>query len=436
MQHIKDSNKADIIFVCYYFPPHDNVGVRRVLFWANFFSDKGLDVLVVTTRKTDSNLMYQVLDKRIQVIEYSSFSEEIVQTKSSPTGQDLNESQESNRGFFFKILQSFKRKFVNKYIGQLFDLRVFPILLYVTRILFGFSKLNKFNLTNCTVISTAPPWPMHLLGIAISKIFSIPLLVDYRDPFSSNHMFSKNLVWLEKALDKKICSSANHVLTVSPSWVDYYKGFNERTVLIRNGYDESLVSKNSGNNLYHDGKLILNYFGSIEHSERVPELLFDYLEGSGDVLVNFYGSCSLIQDFLDNHPNLNDNIILHGNLSYSECIDMMSGNGINLISETFSAETLSHKGVIPTKVYEYIAAGSPILAIINDNLDMAEILRKSGLCIGVVSNIEELKKVLSFDYINSLNLNQDRDFITSLSRQHSSNYIFDLLNGSYDEKNI
>lgn len=433
MQHIKEKHKFDIILNCYYFPPHNNVGIRRVLFWANYYSSQGLNVLVITTKKKNSGKIYEVLNRDVVVVEYSAFSEIVVKNHIvTPTP-----TQKSESGVFYGLLRSFKRKVINKYVGQLLDLRLVPILLYSARVFFGRSVLKSMDLSKSIIVSTAPPWTIHLLAIFLSKKFKLSLVLDYRDPFSSNHMFSNHLSFAEKYIDKKMCATADHVLTVSPSWVEYYQRFNKNTTLVRNGYDNNIFTRGAGAiNLYESGRLILNYFGSIEHPERLPTLILEYIESRDDVLINFYGSCSYVKEVLEKRPQLKSKVIIHGQIDYADCINLMGAGGINLIFETFSSSSLSHKGVIPTKVYEYIASGSPILAMISKELDMTVLLRDSGLCLGIVDSLEELNKVLSKDYIDSLHFNPNYEFIAKLSRQNSAKVLADILNMRLDNENI
>lgn len=431
MQSEIERFKPDIVFVCHYFPPQENVGIRRVLFWCNYFVKQGYHILVITTRKGASARVFDDLDVKVKVIEYGALSDRYVEPIQSlkPNKNSLSRriipSQKKSR--LMEGLVRFKRVIINRYLGQILDSRLIPALMYSLRITIGgswFSKIHTVDMSNAVIISTAPPWPMHIMGFFLARKFGCKWFLDYRDPFSKNHMFGQALAQLERVVDIFLCRAADAVFTVSTSWVAYYKRLNANTILIRNGYDSDKTFRTD----VATNDAVINYFGSIEHVERIPIALFEFLERyEPDIRVRFYGSCPLIESLLNEKESLRKYVSVEGRFTYEECLRRMASGGINLLVETANGFSLSHRGVIPTKLYEYIAARRPIIALINKNLDMADILKSTGLCIGIANDAEELNRVYR-DYVeNKINIIPNEDLIKSFSRQNSANKMLSII---------
>ncbi|MDF1866668.1 MAG: hypothetical protein P1U70_17660 [Saprospiraceae bacterium] len=433
-----NNNPAKTIFlVCHYFPPDDNVGIRRVLFWANKFSESGYSVNVITTPKRNSWLAYEHLSDSINIFEFGIWG----LRKVNRVGQVNSKSVNSDNYIISKsshFLRYFKQKFVNKFFGQLFDNRLLNALPFLYHLKFSGKNdccdiFKSINFNKSIIISTAPPWPVHLVSIALSKKFGLRLVIDYRDPFSSNHVFSQNFSSIESAIDRYICKSANFVTTVSPSWVRYYQQYSDKVFLIRNGYDESIMDSSNFPFLDHvtinadNGILKLGYFGSIEVFSRIPTNLIDFVYNKKNIIeLNFYGRCSLAEEFVQKKYGHADNINFLGVCKYDVALNQMSKMSVNIVSESFGL-TLSEVGLVPTKIYEYIRVSRPVLAIMSRESDSVNILESSCLLLKCLSaeNTD-----FSFLYDNSIKYDfyPNISYIKSLSRGESFKRLIEIIN--------
>jgi glycosyltransferase involved in cell wall biosynthesis len=71
------------------------------------------------------------------------------------------------------------------------------------------------------IVSTGPPHSMHLIALGLKNKFDIPWIADFRDPWTDIDFYHKlKLTWLadrkHRQLEKKVLSTADHVVTVSP----------------------------------------------------------------------------------------------------------------------------------------------------------------------------------------------------------------------------
>lgn len=432
-----------IIFICHYFPPQDNVGVRRVSFWANFFSEEGHEVTVVTTKKNNSENLYKVIDTKVKVIEYGFFSlNEVSRTnvveKEFPqqlVPVDKKHSSNSNN-IAIKILLKIKRRIVNPILGQLIDHRLFPVMSLIVRSKLGMTTkyLGFLKSSEKTIfISTVPPWPSHLLGVHFSKKYKHALLADYRDPFSNNHVFSSKFSFIEERIDRWVANNSYAVITVSPSWQNYYRNYKDEVLLLRNGFDEKIFDlktevRDEGVVLASQDTLILSYFGTIENYARMPLSLLEFLKTTKkNIIIKFFGSCGLIEEYVDQHPVLKNKVKICGTVSYLQASQEMKRSMINLVAEAEDREAMSNRGLIPTKVYEYLAALRPIIAVVNKNSDMVEILTKSGLLIHTIDGDIDYERILDKENLKKITISPDVEYISSLSRQRVAKDFYQYL---------
>ncbi|MEN9018519.1 MAG: hypothetical protein ABF331_08460 [Hellea sp.] len=425
-----------VVFVCHYFPPQENVGVRRVLFWANYLVINGFDVTVVTTKKHLAGNVYDVLDERVKVVEVGFFND-ILLTNKYDKNKGKRGVKKYDLPFNDKLMlkaRRFKQKFINKYLGQLFDNRIPLVLALSIRLKISSKKMANFlpKSGSAVLISTAPPWPIHFMAMLISKRFNYYHIVDYRDPFSNNHIFSGSFNNIETFLDQIICNKADLVTTVSPSWASYYIGLAKNVLLLRNGFDSSYFDFNKedcdtksyvGSNFIDVRSIIvMSYFGSIEVDARVPkDLIYEVLKSNNiNLQLHFYGNCSSVLDFMNDEGLISNQnkIFFHGFVPYEKTMSLMQSSNINIVSESFGTK-MSHLGLIPTKIYEYMASLKPIIVISNSNSDMIKVVEPSGLLFfNANSDSFDYSSYLNYDFFLNYRFEPKLNYIKSFSRQN------------------
>ncbi|MEZ8851013.1 hypothetical protein AB6E22_08010 [Vibrio cyclitrophicus] len=424
-------NNKEILFVCHYFPPETNVGIRRVLFWSNYYSAKGIKVKVLTPQRSNIDSISKVLDERVSLYHFNWLGIKKVNIDSSRIkSSGINKTVQNKPSKFTGILQSFKRKFINPIFGQILDNRIPLILFNSVFVRLGLYDILDIKKNDTVVVSTAPPWPSHLLAINLAKYFRCRLYLDYRDPFSNNHMFSSRFSTLEVMIDRYLCSKADGVITVSEVWREYYAGFNQNVILARNGFDLKLSDQyqRSAVSVINsiDNIVTLNYFGSVEHPERLPMLLFEALKNTElNYRLNFYGSCSLVEKYLEDNQELKPYIGLKGEVDYKVALKKMTKSTINIVSESTISNNPLALGLIPTKIYEYMISMRPIIAIGSSGSEFIKMINKSGLLLN--RNDVPLDLCLNLDYLKNKQLTVNMEYVESLSRDSVADRLLDEL---------
>ena len=426
-----------LVIVCHYFPPHNSCGVRRVLFWANFLANNGHNITVLTSKKIKRKIRPQHVHHSVKIIDFSYGK---LRKLESGKLQDFAFAANNKSSLFIKIATQIKRKIFNPTFGQILDPNIFSVLVTIATLFWQNLMANKSTrdiFDNSLILSTSPPWSMHLLGLSISKIFKLPLIIDYRDQFSENHMFGGYFGFLEKKLDIMFCKFASKIITVSPSMKKYYSQFNNEVEIIMNGYDPQLFWPSD---VPPNEICVIRYFGSIHHKSRLPVILFEGLkekirankQNYPKLRVEFFGDVPLVEAYLLKNPELKEIVMIKGNLPLTGVRSLMASADYNLMCETMEGETLSHRGVMTTKLFEYLAVQRPVLAIISPFSDVIKVLKKSGMLVGPFQSTTDILHWLENYNLKQHDFMPNIDYITSLSRVEGAETLIKLLNQSYE----
>jgi glycosyltransferase involved in cell wall biosynthesis len=234
-----------------------------------------------------------------------------------------------------------------------------------------------------TVITTGPPHSMHLIGLQLKKEMQLNWITDFRDPWTTigYHKELKLSNWASKkhkSLEKEVLNACDAVIVTSPTTKKEFEAITNKPItVITNGYDvEKVIIKAM------DEKFTLAHIGSLL-SERNPIVLWEVLselctenkEFGNSFQLKLIGAVSaeVIQS-IENH-HLKDYCNLLGYVSHEEAIQEQRTSQVLLLLEIDSPET---KCIIPGKLFEYMVADRPILAIGPKNADFETIIKETN----------------------------------------------------------
>lgn len=368
---------SNIVLVSLYSPGDKNVGYRRMLFFANAFAERGYKVFFVT------------INEPIMIGESVHPSVNFIFTKNREKTNRQAAIKKNNLKLFTKI-----KHLVSKVlIGQLPDPRLvslFPIITAAKK-----SDISVIDRSRTLMIGSHPPWTALLVTKLLSKEFGFNYCLDFRDLFHGSHLFAKSFHGIEKIIQNWLCSNAKLLTTVSEPWSNYFSHPNVKVV--PNGYISSLFKAP-----IFSFDPAIRYFGTITHTDRVNHEIFSLISSNPDAKFEFYGNVSFIGDELNKFPNVK----VFDHIEYDKAISLMRKSRANILIG-FKANDISRKGMIQTKIYEYMAARRPIYYIGPYDAPSFSCVEPSGL---LVDN-------LSFDegYVPSCN----ESYIQSWDRQKS-----------------
>jgi glycosyltransferase involved in cell wall biosynthesis len=250
------------------------------------------------------------------------------------------------------------------------------ILWYRPAIATGIAAVREFKPD--VILATAPHFTNLLVGAGLSKATGVPWIADYRDLWTGDVLRAWVPTWRQKvelALERKILRSASAAITVSEPKSDVVRARVPNTgkcpvVTLTNGYDleefESVVPEQGAPGRYrvvYAGRLFKNRRG-YEFVEAVGRLVQSEPGYRSRLRVEYYGGVSpeiaeKMTELITRY-GIGDVIEFYPDVSYERSKALQKGaDALLLIVD--GGETTS--GVIPGKLFEYVAADRPIICI-------------------------------------------------------------------------
>lgn len=243
--------------------------------------------------------------------------------------------------------------------------------------------------------STYPIATAHLLGLILHRLSGIPWVADFRDSMTEdnypvNPHQRRIYRWIERQTVKH-CSRA--VFTTPGAIRMYVERYPEipssRWALIPNGYDEENFARAEASAEYAQAKaakrdsIVLLHSGVLYPSERDPTQFFAALAelkktgkivaGQVRVVLRATGHDDLHGRLIAENA-LEDIVFLEPGIAYEAALaEMLTVDGLLV----FQAANCNHQ--IPAKIYEYLRARRPILALTDPSGDTAQVLFDAGL---------------------------------------------------------
>ncbi|MEH2561403.1 glycosyltransferase [Bradyrhizobium sp. AZCC 2289] len=413
-------------FFVHYFPPLNSTGSRRVESFAKYLSRSGHEIVVVSTGKsTRDGPLTEAVPPYIRLYEINSFGRVAKSSGETDRADTQRASSKKRIHWTRRVKQKLMRLF-----GQVLDPRIgFPFGIRSrnldTRVVTELASADIF-------VSSFPPWPAHLAALFAQRRFGKPWIADYRDQFSGNHIMNGG--WLSDRLelwiDRALLRRATAVTVISGPMKAYYDDMHPCVECIENGYDgeifdsahASLVSSRKS------GTTVLRYLGTITR-DRIPVSLLAALErlaavapqGEPPFRVEFLGDTRLLEDYVRlRHPNL-----LKGWLAfipaipYAKSIEAMLSADALFFIETSDLSNLSARGVLTTKLFEYLASGRQIIAEIDNATLTASYIRQASPIHVVSRDVDTLAAALRKLCPDTIKI-EDNPFVASLSRERKA----------------
>ncbi len=240
--------------------------------------------------------------------------------------------------------------------------------------------------------SSYPIATAHLIALSLHRLTGIPWVADFRDPMTDlsyppNPLTRRLYQWIEK---KSVAHCAKAVCTTAGTIQLYEARFPQtqaaRFSLIENGYDEenfASAAMGGATRPSGAGPFVLVHSGIIYPSERDPLHFFDALaelsqqglisSKSLKVVLRASAHDRYLQTLIDRRK-ISHIVMLAPPIPYCDALsEMLSADGLLILQ----ASNCNHQ--IPAKLYEYLRAGRPILALTDPVGNTAETLRNAGI---------------------------------------------------------
>ncbi len=368
-----------ILFISYFFPPDKAVGGHRASSITKVFVEEGINIALLTANQEISELE--------ELKNYHNLSD-IYQAK---------ESQIRKIGYKTKIL-------VGLELFNLDRLLFFPDLYFpwIRRALkVGEKALKELEID--AIMVTLPPYSAAVVGYKLSKKYDIPLIVDHRDPWTSNPTFTLPRFIVRKRhrkLESKITRHARINVAVGNECAQLLgdsSGVEKETFhIIPNGYFESNVPDKEVPKI--EDKFTISYFGNYYkvHKPYFSEFVMGLKEMIDKNNLN-------PEQLAIRYAGLTSRTAIHRDLARGDLLpyfeDLGHLEGKTLIEEiqkshlNFVFVPSSVEYALATKIYDYAVGNSHILIIggkgeISDWCDVIE--QKYSLVEGKADSITKV----------------------------------------------
>jgi hypothetical protein len=240
--------------------------------------------------------------------------------------------------------------------------------------------------------STFPIATAHMIALTLQRWTSLPWVADFRDSMTEDHYPPDPHKWaVYRRIERRAVERAAYTVFTSPGTaMMYHERYPEipraKSTCILNGFDENSFAQIDTRGVAENAskrRTVLLHSGLLYPSERDPrpffaavkELVTDRSVSPDTLLITLRASGyeELLQSLID-EAGIGDLVKLEPAIGYREALaEMVAADGLLI----FQASNCNHQ--IPAKLYEYIRAQRPVLALTDPIGDTAGILSACGI---------------------------------------------------------
>lgn len=410
------------LIISYYFPPIGGGGVQRIVKLIKFLHRSDWNFTVLTADNDVVSLpkdqaLFNEIENDTRIIRIAT--------------KDRTKKSIAQLRFIFPNRAGYLQRWLSAFL-YIPDIRkqwlkkLHPVLLDEIR-------QNEYD----CILVTIPPYSLAVYAAQLTDQLSIPVIVDMRDPWTSNpYKIHPTPYHYHKDLKIELTSISRIEYGVSAyeSTIKFYKEKirSFETALWRvipNGYDNEDFTLLKNENL-NNGKFNIAFSGTFYSHVNNPIPLFKAISRlnknvKDKILFHHIGKTQINLHKIISKYNLQSNVQLWDYLSHPQCLEKLNQmDALCFILDDYNKNSVN---TIGGKVYEYLRLKKPILALVPENGEAAELINntKSG---NVISphNIVKICKTLE-EWITG-NTNFEFSGIETYSRENQARQFLDLLN--------
>jgi len=385
-----------VLVITYYWPPSGGAGVQRWLKFVKYLRNYGWEPIIYTPENPEVPAIDKSLEKDIpegitvlktKVWEPYSAYKRFVGRKKEDSIKAGFLSEKKNPSLTEKISVWIRG---NYFIPDARKFWIRPSIKY----LLNYLNDNPVD----AMVSTGPPHSMHMIALGIKQNLNIPWLADFRDPWTNIDFYDKLMLSSRadqehRRMETSVLKSADKIATVSQNWALDFQNLGAQDVeVITNGFDEedfenikSISSKRF--ELIHIGSLNKDR-NPIILWEAMSDLINENKKLTEDLKITFIGQTdysvfeSLKKYSLDKYVEKAD---------YKPHDELMNIAGTARVLLLPLNNTPNVNGIIPGKLFEYLALKIPILCAGPEDGDSAKIIDECKA--GIVVDFDDKEKM-------------------------------------------
>jgi glycosyltransferase involved in cell wall biosynthesis len=377
-------NNRRILLISYLFPPVGGIGVQRALSLAKYLPQCGYEVHVLKATNAggpvyDPDLINQI-PSTVKV--HEAFTPEIPfhirqklwarLTRGKPKQQSAGSSRPS--GFSWKKLltDTIKRILCPE-----------PEILWVPFALRKARQILKRHEIDIVMV-TVPPFSALVIGTRLKREFpGVVLVSDFRDEWLSFYLKdfefqnNKHTRRRAEAIERETVEASDLVVAVNrSSSVEIRKRYpdqpDKKFAVIPNGYDPAVFAGFLPRS-HQSPHMVVSHVGTV-YITASPRFYLDAVDALPDEIrsnieTRFVGRVADSENAL--MEGRRSKITVTGFIPQAEALKHMADTDYLLL-------TMTNDISVPGKVFEYMAAGKPILAVAAPGSEVDQILKETG----------------------------------------------------------
>lgn len=360
-----------VLFLAYYFPPLGMAGTQRVAKWCKYFVREGWQVSVITVKPiayyaSDPTLLEELAGTHIIRTGSLDPARLLYLLRGKKSLQNSGGAGRGNLLYWFLLPD--------------------PRILWIPFALWhAWREMRRRQIP--FVVTSGPPHASHLVGWLLSRVLPIRWVSDFRDTWLREEFPqapTKAHRLVQQAIEKLVLRKAHAVTAVSQGLAAQLQQTGQRpqgtTHYIPHGYDhEDFVEPPRRN----DDRFRISYVGALSHIQD-PRPLLQGFRGfvqtaqlsSAAVLLQFVGAdlTGNLHDWIVQHE-IQEYVDLAGYLPHAAAVSEMRVADLLI----FLANPGTGRTIIPSKTFEYLAAGRPIL-LIGEKIEGVQFLLQHAHC--------------------------------------------------------
>jgi len=379
--------KRSALFISYYFPPQGGAGVFRVYKFAKYLARRGWEIAVISAY--DKSYRFQdksLLDDLPENVKcYYTYV-------SSPLAK-------------IPSLRRWADKKMHLPVSDFFFLPDNKLWWCYEAVKLGREVIEKS--TPELIFLSLPPFSSAFAGKELAKRYKLPLVLDFRDSWTNNPT-RPSLPELHRKINtylaKKALEKASFITVDTEERLEDILdlGWSEdRIALIPGGYDEedfrdlAPCEENKRTTVVSAGTIYAGIHRSARvflealrlASSRISQIEIRFIGGVASEIIEFSRSLGAGADWVK----------FPGYLAHKECLrELICADFLLLLAPT----PPQSERIFLSKIYEYLRASKPILAVAPKWGSMAELLRESGNALFLPTNsphalAEELVRIFN-----------------------------------------
>jgi len=388
-----------VLVISFHFPPRNSVASVRLGKFVKYLPQFGWKPTVLTVNEvkgSSQDLPVEIDEVNIFRTPYfalgSTISYEL--TGGQRTIYQAPPRSSTWRKAFYKLIRLMRPVYTLPVIRIL---TLEPIGWYRHALKKGLEILSKEKFD--IIFSSYGPSMSHFIASKLHKQTGVPWVAEFRDLWSLNHYLRKiqPFHFLDKELEKRIMKGSCLLVTVSePAAKQLQTLHSKKVVTIPNGFDK----EDYLDNVLLTTKFTITYTGNIYPGKQDPSPLFRAIaqmkeEGelsSDNFEVRFFGAGTLTSLLpAIKHYHLERIVKIYGLVPFKESILRQKESTVLLL---LGWNDPREKGVYTAKIFEYLGARRPILAIGLKGDVVDELLKETGAGV-MISEADEIKTLLS-----------------------------------------